>query len=74
MMQVKFKLTEDTRVQHNMAIGPYKGGIRFHKSVNVDSMKFLAFEQTLKNSLTNFQWVVVKEVLTLIQQENQKVK
>lgn len=40
------------RVQHNMAIGPYKGGIRFHPSVNEDSMKFLAFEQTLKNSLT----------------------
>ncbi len=40
------------RVQHNMAIGPYKGGIRFHKSVSVDTMKFLAFEQTFKNSLT----------------------
>jgi len=40
------------RVQHNMAIGPYKGGIRFHPSVNEDSMKFLAFEQTFKNSLT----------------------
>ncbi len=40
------------RVQHNMAIGPYKGGLRFHPSVNEDSMKFLAFEQTFKNSLT----------------------
>jgi len=40
------------RVQHNMAIGPYKGGMRFHKSVNQDQMKFLAFEQTFKNSLT----------------------
>ena len=40
------------RVQHNMAIGPYKGGLRFHKSVNEDAMKFLAFEQTFKNSLT----------------------
>lgn len=40
------------RVQHNMAIGPYKGGIRFHPSVNEDTMKFLAFEQTFKNSLT----------------------
>ena len=40
------------RVQHNMAIGPYKGGLRFHKSVNEDTMKFLAFEQTFKNSLT----------------------
>ncbi|MDR1459331.1 MAG: NADP-specific glutamate dehydrogenase [Bacteroidales bacterium] len=40
------------RVQHNMAIGPYKGGLRFHKSVTEDTMKFLAFEQTFKNSLT----------------------
>ena len=40
------------RVQHNMAIGPYKGGIRFHPTVNVGVMKFLAFEQTFKNALT----------------------
>ncbi|REH37803.1 glutamate dehydrogenase (NADP+) [Paraperlucidibaca baekdonensis] len=40
------------RVQHNSAIGPYKGGIRFHPSVNLAILKFLAFEQTLKNSLT----------------------
>ncbi|MBO5974523.1 MAG: NADP-specific glutamate dehydrogenase [Paludibacteraceae bacterium] len=40
------------RVQHNNAIGPYKGGIRFHSSVNVGILKFLAFEQTFKNSLT----------------------
>ena len=40
------------RVQHNNAIGPYKGGIRFHKSVNLGILKFLAFEQTFKNSLT----------------------
>ena len=40
------------RVQMNSAIGPYKGGIRFHASVNLSIMKFLAFEQTLKNSLT----------------------
>ena len=40
------------RVQMNSAIGPYKGGIRFHESVNLSIMKFLAFEQTLKNSLT----------------------
>ena len=39
------------RVQHNNAIGPYKGGIRFHKSVNLGILKFLAFEQTVKNSL-----------------------
>jgi glutamate dehydrogenase (NADP+) len=40
------------RVQHNDAIGPYKGGIRFHSSVNLGILKFLAFEQTFKNSLT----------------------
>ena len=40
------------RVQHNNAIGPYKGGIRFHSSVNLSILKFLAFEQTFKNSLT----------------------
>ena len=40
------------RVQHSNAIGPYKGGIRFHSSVNLGILKFLAFEQTFKNSLT----------------------
>ena len=40
------------RVQFNGAIGPYKGGMRFHPSVNLSIMKFLAFEQTFKNSLT----------------------
>ena len=43
------------RVQFNSAIGPYKGGLRFHPSVNQSIMKFLAFEQTLKNSLTGLQ-------------------
>ena len=41
------------RVQFNNAIGPYKGGLRFHPSVNLSIMKFLAFEQTFKNSLTS---------------------
>ena len=41
------------RVQCSSAIGPYKGGIRFHPSVNLSIMKFLAFEQTFKNSLTS---------------------
>lgn len=40
------------RVQHCNAIGPYKGGVRFHSSVNLSILKFLAFEQTFKNSLT----------------------
>lgn len=40
------------RIQHNNAIGPYKGGLRYHSTVNVSILKFLAFEQTFKNSLT----------------------
>lgn len=40
------------RIQHNNTIGPYKGGVRFHASVNLSILKFLAFEQTFKNSLT----------------------
>ena len=41
------------RIQHSSAIGPYKGGLRFHPSVNLGVLKFLAFEQTFKNSLTS---------------------
>ncbi len=40
------------RVQFNNSIGPYKGGLRFHKAVDLDTLKFLGFEQTFKNSLT----------------------
>ena len=40
------------RIQHSSALGPYKGGLRFHPSVNLSILKFLAFEQTFKNSLT----------------------
>ena len=48
----KVQVNKGYRVQFNSAIGPYKGGIRFHPSVNLSIMKFLGFEQTLKNSLT----------------------
>lgn len=41
------------RVQHSQSLGPYKGGLRFDPSVNLDTMMYLAFEQTLKNALTN---------------------
>lgn len=41
------------RIQHSMAIGPYKGGLRFHPSVTLSVLKFLAFEQTFKNALTS---------------------
>lgn len=48
----KVNVNRAFRVQFNNTIGPYKGGIRFHPSVTLDSLKFLGFEQTLKNSLT----------------------
>ena len=46
------KVNRGYRIQMNSAIGPYKGGLRFHPSVNLSILKFLAFEQTFKNSLT----------------------
>ena len=48
----EIRINRGFRVQCNSAIGPYKGGIRFHPSVNLSIMKFLAFEQTFKNALT----------------------
>ena len=48
----KIQVNKGYRVQFNMAIGPYKGGLRFHPSVNLSILKFLGFEQTFKNSLT----------------------
>lgn len=48
----KVQVNMGYRVQHNNAIGPYKGGIRFHASVTPSVLKFLAFEQTFKNALT----------------------
>lgn len=48
----KVNINRGYRVQFNGAIGPYKGGLRFHPSVNLSIMKFLGFEQTFKNSLT----------------------
>ena len=48
----KVQVNKGYRVQFNSAIGPYKGGLRFHPSVNQSILKFLGFEQTLKNSLT----------------------
>lgn len=50
--QGKTQVNRAFRVQFNSAIGPYKGGLRFHPSVNLSIIKFLAFEQTFKNSLT----------------------
>jgi glutamate dehydrogenase (NADP+) len=48
----KIQINRGYRVQYNSAIGPYKGGFRFHPTVNLSMMKFLGFEQTFKNSLT----------------------
>jgi len=48
----KIQVNRGYRIQFNGAIGPYKGGLRFHPSVNLGVLKFLAFEQILKNSLT----------------------
>ncbi len=48
----KMQVNRGYRVQYNSAIGPYKGGIRLHPSVNLSILKFLGFEQVLKNSLT----------------------
>jgi glutamate dehydrogenase (NADP+) len=48
----RIRVQRGYRVQNNNAIGPYKGGLRFHPSVNESILKFLAFEQTFKNALT----------------------
>ncbi len=50
--QGNMRINRGYRVQFNNSIGPYKGGLRFHSSVNLSIIKFLAFEQTFKNSLT----------------------
>ena len=49
----KVQVNRGYRVQYNSAIGPYKGGLRFHSSVNLSILKFLGFEQCFKNSLTS---------------------
>lgn len=62
------------RIQMNSAIGPYKGGIRFHPTVTLSVLKFLAFEQVFKNSLTTLPMGGGKAVLILTQRENQITK
>lgn len=62
------------RVQFNSELGPYKGGIRFHPSVNSSIMKFLAFEQIFKNALTGQPIGAGKGDLTLILKENRSGK
>ena len=48
----KLQINRGFRIQQSSALGPYKGGLRFHPSVNLSILKFLAFEQVFKNSLT----------------------
>jgi glutamate dehydrogenase (NADP+) len=55
----KVQTNRGYRVQFNSAIGPYKGGLRFHPSVNLSIIKFLGFEQIFKNSLTGLPIAVV---------------
>ena len=62
------------RVQMNSAIGPYKGGLRFHPTVNLSILKFLAFEQVFKNSLRLEQREEEKEEQHSTQKENQILK
>ncbi|RLB92793.1 MAG: glutamate dehydrogenase, partial [Deltaproteobacteria bacterium] len=50
--QGKVQVNRGFRIQMSSAIGPYKGGLRFHPSVNLSILKFLAFEQVFKNALT----------------------
>ena len=64
----KVQVNRGYRVQYNNAIGPYKGGIRFHPSVNLSILKFLGFEQIFKNSLTSLPMGGAKLVLILMQQ------
>ena len=49
--QGQVRVNRGYRIQHNSAIGPFKGGMRFHPSVDLSVLKFLAFEQTFKNAL-----------------------
>ena len=49
----QFQVNRGYRVQYNSALGPYKGGLRFHPTVNLSVLKFLGFEQTFKNALTS---------------------
>lgn len=68
------KVNRGYRIQHSSAIGPYKGGIRFHPSVNLSILKFLAFEQTFKNALTTLPMGGGKEDRILILKEEVQAK
>ena len=67
--QGKVHVNRGYRVQFSSAIGPYKGGLRLHPSVNLGIIKFLGFEQIFKNSLTTLPIGGGKVVLILIHEE-----
>jgi glutamate dehydrogenase (NADP+) len=55
------------RVQFNSALGPYKGGLRFHPSVNLSILKFLGFEQIFKNALTGrTSYLIDRDIATML--------
>ena len=66
----KVQVNRGYRMQFNSAIGPYKGGLRFHPTVNASIIKFLGFEQIFKNSLTGLPIGGGKVVQILILREN----
>ena len=68
----KVRVNKGYRVQFNSAIGPYKGGLRFHPSVSLSIIKFLGFEQVFKNSLTGLPIGGGKGARILIPRESQK--
>ena len=62
------------RVQFNSAIGPFKGGMRFHPSVNLSILKFLGFEQTFKTRSLPCRWAAVKAAAILTRKAKAKAK
>jgi hypothetical protein len=68
----KIQVNRGYRIEFNSAIGPYKGGTRFHKNVTIDTFKFLGFEQTFKNALTKREFK--KESLPLQIQEMRQLE
>jgi glutamate dehydrogenase (NADP+) len=68
----EIRINRGYRVQMNSAIGPYKGGIRFHPSVNLGILKFLAFDRYLRTALLLCRWAEEREVLILILRANRE--
>lgn len=72
--QGQVRVNRGLRIQMNSGIGPYKGGLRFHPSVNLCILKFLAFEQVFKNALTTLAMGGGKGDRILIPKANQMMK